>query len=253
MLFITVFGLFVALAAILTGQALEGGSWTSLLQPSALLIVVGGTVGAVLVQSTPNCVLRAVRMLRWLVRPPSGVTREEIDVWSSLADIARKKGVVKLDSALTAADPFMRKALELVADNYKADVVREQLQVELTVRSAHLRAGAKVWESAAGYAPTIGILGSVLGLLHVMESLQDPTQLGSGIAVAFVATVYGLATANMLYLPIAHKLKVLIAQQVLRDEMRIEAATAILAGDTGARMRLRLMAYLDGCTTEGSR
>ncbi|NML14314.1 flagellar motor protein [Azohydromonas caseinilytica] len=247
MLAITLLGLIVGIAAVLTGQAMEGGKASSLIQPSAFLIVIGGTLGAVLVQSTPGCALRAVKMLAWLVIPPKGITPEEIKTWTAMAEIGAKKGLPRLeDTARVTQDPFLKKALELVADNHRADFIRERLLTEIKIRDAQLRVGARVWEAAAGYAPTIGILGSVLGLLHVMESLKDPSRLGTGIAVAFVATIYGLVTANLLYLPIAGKLKVIISAMTLRDEMRMEAAAAIASGESPSRVRERLTAFVNG-------
>jgi chemotaxis protein MotA len=247
MLAITLLGLVVGVVAVLTGQAMEGGRLASLVQPTAFLIVIGGTLGAVLVQSTPACFMRALKMLRWLIAPPTGITAEEIKTWTAMAEIGSRKGVPRLDdTARVTQDAFLKKALELVADHHKADFIRERLLTEIRIRDAQLRVGARVWEAAAGYAPTIGILGSVLGLLHVMESLKDPSRLGTGIAVAFVATIYGLVTANLLYLPIAGKLKVLISAMTLRDEMRIEAAAAIANGESAPRVRERLTAFVNG-------
>lgn len=244
---ITLLGLCVALIALVAGQALEGGALSSLVQPSALIIVVGGTFGAVLIQSTPSGFLRALTMLRWIAEPPKGITAKEIQQWVQLADISKKQGIVKLeDVASTVPDPFMRKALQLVADNHPPSFIRERLEVELKIRDAQLRMSARVWESAAGYAPTIGILGSVLGLLHVMEGLKDPSRLGAGLAVAFVATVYGLVTANMLFLPVAHKLKELTTRQTLRDEMRIEAAVLLAKGESASRVWEYLKAFSEG-------
>lgn len=225
---LTWLGLALGLVAILGGQLLEGTSLLLLLQPTALLIVGGGTLGAVLVQSAPADVRSAVHMLRWLRQPPLDGKDHQVREIVGWARLAYREGALKLD-ALSGAirDPWLRSGLEMVVDRFDADYIRQTLLMELRVRDAAMRRAVKVWEAAAGYAPTIGILGSVLGLLRVMSTMQDAAAVGSGLAVAFVATFYGLALANLVFLPVAHKLRVHVAEQTLRDEMRIEGLVMI--------------------------
>jgi chemotaxis protein MotA len=225
---LTWLGLALGLLAILGGQLLEGTSLLLLIQPTALLIVVGGTVGAVLVQSAAADVHAATRMLRWLRQPPLDGKDHQVREIVGWARLAYREGALKLDKLSGAiSDPWLRSGLEMVVDRFDADYIRQTLLMELRVRDAAMRRAVKVWEAAAGYAPTIGILGSVLGLLRVMSTMQDAAAVGSGLAVAFVATFYGLALANLVFLPIAHKLKVHVFEQTLRDEMRVEGLVMI--------------------------
>ena len=219
----TLLGLAVALGAILTGQVLEGASLALLFQPTALLIVFGGTLGAILVQSSPSDFKLAFRLLAWLRTSPvqeENVNIKEITAWARLA---HRESALKLDG-LTAgiSDSLLRNGLEMVVDRFDPAYIRETMLMELKVRDSRMRSAIKVWESAAGYAPTIGILGSVMGLLHVMSNMQDAAAVGPGLAVSFVATFYGLGLANLVFLPVAGKLKGILFELTLRDEMRIE-------------------------------
>lgn len=221
-------GLAVAFLAILGGQLLEGTRLSLLLQPTALLIVGGGTLGAILVQSSVADFRAAVAMLRWLREPPQAGKEHHVREIVGWARLAYKEGALKLDGLCAAIpDRWLRNGVEMVVDRFDPDYIRQTLLMELRVRDAAMRRAVKVWESAAGYAPTIGILGSVLGLLRVMSTMQDAAAVGSGLAVAFVATFYGLSLANLVFLPIAHKLKVHVFEQTLRDEMRIEGLVMI--------------------------
>lgn len=225
---LTWLGLAVGAVAILGGQLLEGTSLLLLIQPTALLIVGGGTLGAVLVQSAAGDVRAAVGMLHWLRQPPLEGKDHQVREIVAWARLAYREGALKLDAlSRSIHDPWLRNGLEMVVDRFDPDYIRQTLLMELRVRDAAMRRAVKVWEAAAGYAPTIGILGSVLGLLRVMSTMQDAAAVGSGLAVAFVATFYGLALANLVFLPVAHKLKVHVFEQTLRDEMRIEGLVMI--------------------------
>ena len=228
MLWMTLAGLALAISAIASGQVIEGASLGILFQPGALLIVAGGTFGAVVAQSTPRDFGTAVSLLGWLVRPPSGREEDTVGEIVKWARMAQKKGALELDAlAANSRDSLLKNGLEMVVDNYGANQIRETLMTGVKVRDARLRNAVKVWESAGGYAPTIGILGSVLGLLHVMGALTDPSKLGPGIAMAFVATLYGLGLANMVLLPLASKFKAMLFELTLRDEMRVEGLAMI--------------------------
>lgn len=240
----SVAGLALALAGILTGQMLEGGHVGSLIQPAAMAVVVVGTWGAVLLQSGMPTFVRGVKMTRWVFSPPpddADVASLEILGWSATA---RREGLLSLERYLaTVRDPFIGKGLRLIIDGIDPHTVREILDVEISVYERRERQAAKIWEAAGGYAPTIGILGAVLGLIHVMENLAEPSKLGSGIAVAFVATVYGVGLANLVFLPIANKLKTIISNEVAKREMLTEMFYSIACGDNPRVIQERLEAY----------
>lgn len=224
----TVVGLMLAVGAILTGQWMEGSSLSLLFQPSALLIVVGGTLGAVLAQSSPADIKQALNMLKWLKTQPMTANQRIVDEMMTWSKVAHKDGVLKLDAfALKIQDKWLRKGLEMVVDRFDVGHIREALSMELRIKEARYKSAIRIWESAAGYAPTIGIVGSVLGLLHVMSTLQDPQAMASGLAVCFVATFYGLALANLVFLPLTAKLKSIAYELILQDEMRLEGLCLI--------------------------
>jgi chemotaxis protein MotA len=211
---LSVAGLVLAALAILGGQALEGGHLGSLVQPAAALIVVGGTFAAVLIQSRMPTFVAGMKLAKWAFKPP----RLDVDGFvarvEKWASTARRDGILALERELGGVEePFERNGLQLLVDGMDPERIRETLEIEIDATETRLKAAAKVWESAGGYAPTIGILGAVLGLIHVMENLTDPAKLGGGIAVAFVATIYGVGAANLLFLPLAAKLKSLVAAQ----------------------------------------
>ncbi len=242
---ISIAGLLLGLVAIVGGQILEGGHIGSLIQVTAFFIVIGGTMGAVMLQSSLPVFLNGVRLLKWVFVPPQvhpSPLIEEILHWSS---IARKGGLLALEPLIDdLSDPFKRKGLQMLVDGAEPDKIREALEVEINTYEEHQRQAAKIWESAGGYAPTIGILGAVMGLIHVMENLSDPSKLGSGIAVAFVATIYGVGSANLLFLPIANKLKVLIGQQVTLRELLIEGLGSIANGENPRIIETKLQGYI---------
>ena len=238
-------GIAVALAGIIGGQLLEGGYVGSLLQSAAFLIVLGGTAGAVMVQSPARVFLRGVRMAKWIVLPPAFVPRGMIADILRWSVAARREGLLALEQqAELTADPFARKGLQLLVDGAEPDKLREAMEVEIVTFEEYHRQAARIWEAAGGYAPTIGILGAVLGLIHVMENLSDPARLGGGIAVAFVATIYGVGLANLVFLPIANKLKALIARQVLLREIFIDGLVSIANGENPRLIENRLLGYV---------
>jgi chemotaxis protein MotA len=238
-------GLALAAVAIIGGQLLEGGSLGSLVQFAALLIVIGGTVAAVMVQSPLPVFLDGARLGKWVVLPPPFDAEGAIRQLTDWAALARRDGMLALENQLAGvADPFMRNGLQMLVDGFEPERIRETLEVETVAWEDRQRAAAKVWEAAGGYAPTIGILGAVLGLIHVMENLSDPAKLGGGIAVAFVATVYGVGTANLLFLPIASKLKSLIVRQVRLRDIITDGLLGIANGENPKVIEGRLNGYL---------
>lgn len=238
-------GVALALAGILSAQMLEGGHIGSLVQPAAFVIVVIGTIGAVLLQSRMPSFVRGVGMLRWVFMPPQDNRRSMISDISLWSHTARRAGLLSLEQYLdTARDPFIVKGLRLIVDGIEPAKLREIFDVEISAYETEQRQAVKIWEAAGGYSPTIGILGAVLGLIHVMENLSDPTKLGSGIAVAFVATIYGVGLANLIFLPIGVKLKTTVNQEVNRREMLADAFLAIAAGENSRVIEERMTAYL---------
>jgi chemotaxis protein MotA len=241
---ISILGIIISLLAIIGGQVLEGGHIGSLVQLTALLIVVGGTLGAVMLQSPYPIFKRGISLSRWIFFPPKGGDQkvvEQVTRWSSLA---RKEGLLALENEITTLrDPFVRKGLQLLVDGAEPMRLREVLEVELGTYEHHMKSSAKIWESAGGYAPTIGILGAVMGLIHVMENLSDPSKLGAGIAVAFVATIYGVGSANLIFLPIAKKLLACIGDMVAIREMYIDGLVGIANGDNPRIIESRLQGY----------
>ena len=243
---LTLLGILVGLTGILTGQLLEGSSLAILFQGTAFLIVFGGTLGAVMVQSSPRVFVTAVRMARWALFPPESEGRELIIHLTEWATIARKEGILALEARIPdTTDPFLRKGLQLLVDGHSAEKIREVLDTDIQSWEQLRWQSARVWEGAAGYSPTIGIIGAVLGLMHVMQNLSDPARLGGGIAVAFVATVYGVAFANLLFLPVANKLKTIIMQQTRMRDMVVDGLGAIANGENPRYIELKLLSYLD--------
>jgi len=242
---ISLAGLAIGLVAIIGGQVLEGGHVGSLVQPTALLIVLGGTLGAVLLQSPFHIFKRGMQMAKWVWVPPVIEQKRMIDQILTWSQQSRREGLLALENHLPAIkDEFTRKGLQLLVDGADPERIRELMEVEIGTFEDEWRQSAKIWESAGGYSPTIGILGAVMGLIHVMENLSDPTKLGAGIAVAFVATIYGVGLANLVYLPIAGKLKYYISRMVASREMLIDGLVGIALGDNPRIIEGRLKGYL---------
>jgi chemotaxis protein MotA len=242
---LTLAGIVLAAAAILGGQVLEGGSLGSLVQLAAFLIVIGGTIAAVMVQSPLPVFLDGLRLARWVVLPPQSDLPSVIAQVAGWAADARRDGILALENHLPGIeDAFIRNGVQMLVDGFEPERIREALEVETVAWEERQRAAAKVWEAAGGYAPTIGILGAVLGLIHVMENLSDPAKLGSGIAVAFVATVYGVGSANLLFLPVASKLKTLISREVRRREIVADGVLGVANGENPKVIEGRLAGYL---------
>lgn len=241
----SVAGLLLALASILIGQALEGGRIGSLVQPASFIIVMLGTLGAVLLQSKLSNFMRAMQKLA-LVFVRQVDDRNEllsrVTLWSM---VARKRGLISLESFLEEeSDPFIYKGLRLLIDGVPIETIKEIYNTELYQYGELERSAIKVWDSAGGYAPTLGILGAVVGLIHVMENLSEPSMLGSGIAVAFVATIYGVGFANLVFIPIANKLKVISQAQMVKREMFVEALSCIYYRENSMLVAERLSSYL---------
>ncbi len=241
---LSLFGLLIALSGIIGGQILEGGTASVLLQGAAFFIVFGGTLGAVMLQHPFRVFITGLKMGRWaFVTPQIDLQRlaYQITAWSGLA---RKEGLLVLENHIKdVKDPFVAKGLQLLVDGNSAEKIREVLAVDVGVYEESCWQGARVWEAAAGYSPTIGIMGAVLGLIHVMQSLADPSKLGAGIAVAFIATIYGVGFANLVFLPIAGKLKAITMRQLVMREMAIDGLCMIANLESPRFIENKLQGY----------
>lgn len=242
---LSVIGLILALCAIGIGSVLKGSTVGALWNGGAFMVVIVGTCAAILVQTRLRVLSRAARILPWIIRPPRqdhAALIEKIVEWS---DTARRHGLLSLESMLeTETDAFARKGLQLLVDGGEPDVIRRVLEVELDAREEFENKAAQVFESAGIYSPTLGIIGAVLGLMAVMENLSEPDKLGMGIAAAFVSTIYGIALANLAFLPIANKLKAAIKAQSELREMTIEGIISIAQGDNPRNIETKLQGYV---------
>ena len=239
-------GVLVALTGILAGLLLEGGNLGQIFQPTAAMIVFGGTLGAVLLQFPMKTVVEAFRRLALLFVTPQMQDQRLVQQLVSLANKARRSGVVSLDADLrTIDDPFLRQALTLAVDGTEPTELRRIMSVSMDSRSEGEERQPAVFESAGGFSPTIGILGAVLGLIQVMQHLDNIQAVGKGIAVAFVATIYGVGAANLFFLPAAGKLRLRIREEHLRREMMLESVISILEGMNPRMLEVKLSGYLE--------
>ncbi|MGB8971748.1 MAG: flagellar motor protein [Pseudomonas capeferrum] len=228
------------------GNFLEGGHVGALLNGPAGLIVLGGTLAAALLQSPLPAFKRALQILRWILFPPRVDLAGGIDRVVNWSLTARKEGLLGLEGVADAEpDPYARKGLQLLVDGAEPEAIRSILEVDFLTQEGRDIQAAKVFESMGGYAPTIGIIGAVMGLIHVMGNLADPSQLGNGIAVAFVATIYGVASANLILLPIANKLKAIVMRQSRYREMLLEGLLSIAEGENPRSIELKLQGFME--------
>ncbi|MGP3790732.1 flagellar motor protein [Pseudomonas sp. B392_1p] len=243
---LSLIGILLAFVAILGGNILEGGTIGSLLNAPAALIVVGGTLAASLLQTRLPVLKRTLQVSHWILLPPRVELTEGIEKVTRWSLVARKEGLLGLEPMTDdEPDPFARKAMQLLADGVEPANIRNILEADMFTQEERDLQAAKFYEAMGGYSPTIGIIGAVMGLIQVMGNLSDPSQLGSGIAVAFVATIYGVAFANLLLLPIANKLKAVVRVQSRYREMLIEGILSIAEGENPRSIELKLKGFLD--------
>ncbi|MGZ8173483.1 MULTISPECIES: flagellar motor protein [Methylobacter] len=242
---LSIAGIFVGVGAILLGIMLDGGDIHSLVNVPALIIVFGGTFGATLLQYPPAVFVRSMKMFSWVLISKEMNLSEQIDkviYWSLLA---RKEGLLGLEDALpNEEDPFIKKGLQLLVDGNDPDAIRDILEMDMDAKESMGLQAAGVYEAMGGYAPTIGILGAVMGLIHVMQNLTNPELLGQGIATAFVATIYGVGSANLVFLPVANKLKAHVLALTQAREMLAEGIISIAEGQNPRNIKLKLGGYL---------
>ncbi len=242
---LTLFGILIAVAAIFGGQLLEGGSVEALLDWAAFVIVFGGSLGAALIQSHEQTFRLAMKISSWAIRPPIPPIEEAITRIAAWSNLARREGLLGLEKNIDEdMEPFILKGLGMLVDGNDAESIRKAMYLELDVVEADLLKAAKVYESMGGYAPTLGIVGAVLGLIHVMGNLSNPELLGAGIATAFVATIYGVGFANLFFIPIYHKLRTVIEMQTQYRELMIEGIACIAEGENPRVIEGKLSGYL---------
>jgi len=242
---LSIIGLLLGLGAIIGGQALEGGHIQSLINGPAMLIVMGGTIGAVMLQSSMSVFMHSIKMVYWVFVPPKLGSEQMIEKIMDWSNIARKEGLLGLEAiAETEEDLFARKGLQLLVDGSEPEVIRRVMEVEMDAKEHHDIQAAKVFESMGGYCPTVGIIGAVMGLIHVMENLADPSKLGSGIATAFVATIYGVGLANIVFLPFANKMKAQVHSHTQLHEMMVEGVISIAEGENPRNIETKLHGFV---------
>ena len=238
-------GIILALGGILAGLLLEGGNLGQILQPTAAMIVFGGTLGAVLLQFPLTIIVLAFRQLSSVFVNPHRDPQATIRQLVRYAQKARREGIVSLDAELAhVEDAFLKKSLMLAVDGTEPQELRKMMELELDNQAEYEEQVPQVFESAGGFAPTVGIIGAVLGLIQVMQHLDKIDEVGKGIAVAFVATIYGVASANLLYLPIAGKMKLRIRDQQIMREMTLEGVASILEGMNPRMLETKLFGFL---------
>lgn len=242
---LTLTGLIVAFGGIVGGMLIEGGHIGSLLNGPAFIIVIGGTLGAVLIQTPMEVFKRALGRAKWAFMPPTVAMQATIEKIVEWSNIARKEGLLRLEDYIQQEpDPFASKALQLLVDGKEPEEIRHILELDMTILEETDLQAVGFFEGVGGYAPTIGIIGAVLGLIHVMGNLADPSKLGSGIAAAFVATIYGLMLANVFALPMGNKIKSAIKKKTRLCELLVEGIIAIAHGENPRNIESRLQGFI---------
>jgi chemotaxis protein MotA len=238
-------GLILGVGGIVAGLLLEGGKLSQVLQPTAAIIVFGGTLGAVLLQYPLPVVASAFRRLIQVFFEPNLESQQTVRQLVVFANKARRNGMVSLDTELESIrDPFLKKSLMLAVDGTEPQELRKMMQMEIDNQAEYEENIPKVFESAGGFAPTIGIIGAVLGLIQVMQNLDNINEVGKGIAVAFVATVYGVGSANLFFLPSSGKLRMRIRDEQIMREMTVEGVISILEGMNPHMLETKLVGFL---------
>lgn len=242
---LTTIGVILALAALVGGSILKGAGVMALLNPAAFIIVGVGTLASSLVQTPKDTFIRAWKIFPWIFKPPATDSDKLIAKMVEWSETARKQGLLGLEPALEQeSDEFAKKALQMLVDGTEPDKIRETMEMELYAKEKANLQSAKVFEGLGIYAPTLGIIGAVLGLIAVMKNLADPSKLGHGIAAAFTATIYGIGFANLFFLPVANKLKEIIKRQSHGKEMVIEGIIAIAEGENPRNLEVKLKSYV---------
>jgi chemotaxis protein MotA len=237
-------GLLLGFGALLISVILEGGNPAALLNVPAAVLVFGGTFGAAMMSFPFHTVIALPKyfLAAFLDKPLD--PKALVETFAKLSDKARREGLLALEQEAGTLDPFGRKGVQLVVDGRDSSDVREVLEAEIGAMERRHKTGYGLMEAMGGYAPTMGIIGTVMGLVNVLQKLEDPSELGHSIAVAFIATLYGVGSANVLWLPLAGKLKHKSAEEVWVRELMIEGILTVQAGDNPRVVREKLEAQL---------
>lgn len=239
-------GLLVGFGGILLGNLLEGGHMSSLMQLTAFIIVMAGTIGAVMVSSSEKDLRTGLELAKTAFKKQDSHARARVQEIVECARIAKKESLLALEARLSKVqDPMLKGILRNVVDGVEVESIRDIYETQINTEEEELLAGAKIWTDAGGFSPTIGIIGAVLGLIHVMGNLTDTSKLGGGIAVAFVATVYGVSSANLLFLPLGNKLKRRVLEQTREKNMVLEGGLLIATGLNPVVLEQKLYAFLN--------
>jgi chemotaxis protein MotA len=242
----TLLGLAIAFIGILVGQAIEGGSVFQILQPTAAMIVFGGTLGATMIGFPLSVIKQAASDLMHVFKDDDIEPNAVIDEIIKFTNKARREGIISLEKDVASVkDDFFRKSIMMAVDGSEPKELRQTMEVELQYMEERGEHSPKVYEAAGGFAPTIGIIGAVLGLIQVMQHLDNIEEVGTGIAVAFVATIYGVASANIIFLPAAGKLKFKHRKKMIIKEMMLEGTLGILEGQNPRLIETKLTSFLD--------
>jgi chemotaxis protein MotA len=241
---LSIAGLAIAILAVYIGFSLDGGHLSALFELPAFIIVFGGTLGAVMLQSSMVQFTHAISLLKWVFFPPKYDIDQGISEIVEWASKSREKGYLALEgTALEIEDSYTQKGLNLLVDGIELENFRVALELDLDIYREHNLRSANVYEAMGGYSPTIGILGAVLGLIHAMSNLTEPALLGQGVATAFIATIYGVGFANLFYLPVANKIRTIVHEQTMYREMICEGLVSIAHGENPHAIENKLSAF----------
>ncbi|MEA5444278.1 flagellar motor protein [Gammaproteobacteria bacterium AB-CW1] len=244
---LTLLGIIFGAIAVFGGVIAKGSEVAALWNAAAFVIVIIGTFGAMMLQTPMRGLMRAVKIFGWLFKPPTEDRQALIQKIVDWSQVARKEGLLGLEAVVEEEkDEFTKKGLQLLVDGGEPDVIRNILEVDLDATEEYDKQGVKVYENLGIYAPTLGIVGAVMGLMAVMQNLAEPDKLGPGIAAAFVATIYGIGSANLLFLPMAGKLDRAIKDQTQTREMFIDGLISIAEGENPRNIETKLQGYLNG-------
>ncbi|MGE5623484.1 MAG: flagellar motor protein [Methanocella sp.] len=242
----TVGGLALASAAMLISAIMEGGSLLALIKPSAAVLVIGGTLGATMICYGLSDFLSLPALIGRAFSPPKHDPEATVKLLVELAELARKEGLLALDKRVKdIPDPLTQKGIRLAVDGSTPELVESMLETEIALLQAKYKTQAKIFAAAGGFAPTMGIIGTVMGLVHVLGNLAEPDKLGEAIATAFIATLYGITTANLFWLPIGNKLKHIAEQEILVKQLTLEGILSIQRGDNPRIVEEKLRVFLE--------
>lgn len=242
---IAIFGILIGLGAIIAGNVAEGGTTAHLIQLTAAIIVFGGTIGAVFLSFQLKDLVYAVKSLKFVFVKRKLDLYQIVETILDLLVIARRKGILALQQEIERIqDPMLRRGITYIVDGISPTIIKESLYQEVYAYEDILRKAAKVYESAGGYAPTIGIIGAILGLIHVLKNVAEPSKIGFGIATAFVATIYGVGSANLIFIPISKRIINKMEEEILLMEIIIEGVLGIESGINPYFLRTKLESFI---------